>query len=214
MISQEECLSLSDAQLVKLIAEDSDYLSCVYAKTKDYCIKFMQKQCNGVDIDEIRDIYHDAVLVLYDKAKTSSFVLTCAIQTYLNSICRNQLLNRFKDDGRVIPFPDSNKPEGEDDEDDYIPGIKDWLPYSDFSINGEDDENCTRVRAIMKGLDIMKSDKGNCHELLSLVYWKNKSMQEIAEILDYKDEQNARNKAYKCREKLKELTFEILNKLR
>jgi len=214
MIPKEECLSLSDVNLIKLIAEDSDYLSCVYTKTKELCIKFMQKYSSGVDIDEIRDIYHDAVLVLYDKAKSGGFVLTCSIQTYLNSICRYQLLNRFKDEGKVISFPDSHDPESGGEDDEFIPEIKDWLPYSDFSINGEDDENGQRVRAIMKGLEIMKSDKGNCHELLSLVYWKNNSMQQIAAALDYKDEQNARNKAYKCREKLKELTFEILNKLR
>ena len=215
MIPKEECFSLSDAQLVKLIAEDSDYLSCVYAKTKEYCIKFMQKQCNGIDIDEIKDIYHDAVLVLYDKAKTGNFELTCSIQTYLNSICRNQLLNRFKHTGKVIPFPDSPEPDGNNDNSEYLPGIKDWLPYSDFSINGEDDsESGERIRAIMKGLEVMKSSKGNCHELLSLVYWKNNTMQQIANVLDYKDEQNAKNKAYKCREKLKEITFEILNKLR
>jgi RNA polymerase sigma factor (sigma-70 family) len=215
MIPKEECNSLSDAQLIKKIAEDSEYLSCVNNKTKEYCIKFMQKQCNGIDIDEIKDIYHDAVLVLYDKAKTGNFVLTCSIQTYLNSICRNQLLNRFKDAGKVIPFPDSAEPDGNNDNFEYLPGIKDWLPYSDFSINGDDDsESGERIRAIMKGLEVMKSSKGNCHELLSLVYWKNNTMQQIANVLDYKDEQNAKNKAYKCREKLKEITFEILNKLR
>jgi DNA-directed RNA polymerase specialized sigma24 family protein len=154
-------------------------------------------------------------LVLYDKAKTGNFVLTCSIQTYLNSICRNQLLNRFKDAGKVIPFPDSAEPDGNNDNFEYLPGIKDWLPYSDFSINGDDDsESGERIRAIMKGLEVMKSSKGNCHELLSLVYWKNNTMQQIANVLDYKDEQNAKNKAYKCREKLKEITFEILNKLR
>jgi len=213
MITIEEGLLLTDVELIRLITEDSDYLRCVYTKTKDYCIKFMQKQCNGVDIDEIKDIYHDAVLVLYDKAKTGDFVLTCSIQTYLNSICRNQLLNRFKAEGKIISFPDTGDRD-EDDNSEYNVEIKDWLPYGDFSINGEDDENGIRVRAIMKGLEIMKADKGNCHELLSLVYWKNNSMLQVAEALDYKDEQNARNKAYKCREKLKELTFEILNKLR
>ena len=207
MVNKDECNSLSDLELIKKIAGNPDYLTCVNNKTREYCIKFMQKQCNGVDIDEIKDIYHDAVLVLYDKAKTDQFELTCSIQTYLNSICRYQLLNRFKDSGKIIPFPDSNDPAGDNDNLEYLPGIKDWLPYSDFSINGEEDENGQRIRAIMKGLEIMKSEKGNCHELLSLVYWKNNSMQQIAEALDYKDEQNARNRAYKCREKLKDITF-------
>ena len=214
MIPKEECFSLSDAELVKLIVEDSDYLSCVYTKTKEYCIKFMQKQCNGIDIDEIKDIYHDAVLVLYDKAKTGNFELTSSIQTYLNSICRNQLLNRFKDTGKVISFPDSSESDGNNEE--YLPGIKDWLPYSDFSINGEDDsESGERIRAIMKGMEVMKSSKGICYELLSMVYYQNKTMKQLVEhFSELSHEDSAKSKNYKCKEKLKLLTFEILNKLR
>jgi len=205
---------LPDATLIDGLKLHEDYLEIIYKKHKEYCIKFMQKQCNGVDIDEIKDIYHDAVLVLYDKSKTGNFQLTCSIQTYLNSICRNQLLNRFKEAGKVIQFPDSSESDGDSENSNFLKGIKDWLPYSDFSINRDDSENEQRIKAIMKGLEVMKTSKGNCHELLSLVYWKNNTMQQIASVLDYKDEQNARNTAYKCREKLKEIAFEILNKLR
>jgi RNA polymerase sigma factor (sigma-70 family) len=206
---KEECNSLSDGQLIKKIAEDSEYLSCVYYKTKEYCIKFMQKQCNGVDIDEIRDIYHEAVLVLYDKAKSADFVLTCTIQTYLNSICRNQLLKKFKDDGKIISFPET---ESNDDNPEYIAGIKDWLPPSDISINGED-ESEARIKAIMKGLAIMKGKKGDCYELLTLVYWQKKTMLQIAAYFGYKSEQIARNKSYLCREKLKGISFDNLHDL-
>lgn len=211
MVSKDECNSLSDTQLIKIITEDSEYLSCVYSRTKEYCIKFMQKQCNGVEIDEIKDIYHDAVLVLYDKAKTGYFELTCSIQTYLNSICRNQLLNRFKDGGKIIPFPDSPEPDRDNDAFQYVSGIKDWLPYSDISINGKDDsESGERIRAIMKGLEVMKMKKGDCYELLTLVYWQKKTMLQIAEHFGYKSEQIARNKSYLCREKLKGLSFDNL----
>lgn len=211
MIPKEECNSLSDSQLLEKIAEDSEYLSCIYCKTKEYCMKFMQKQCNGIDIDEIRDIYHEAVLVLYDKSKSVDFVLTCSIQTYLNSICRNQLLNKFKDAGKIISFPET---ESNDDNPEYLPGIKDWLPYSDSPINS-DDENGQRTKAIMKGLEIMKSTKGICYELLSMVYYQNKTMKQLVEHFpELSHEDSAKSKNYKCKEKLKTLTFEIMNKLR
>ena len=214
MVNKDECNSLSDLELIKKIADNSDYLTCVNNKTREYCIKFMQKQCNGVDIDDIQDIYHDAVLVLYDKCKTDNFLLTCSIQTYLNSICRNHLLNRFKEGGKIIPFPDSNERNGDNDNFEYVPEIKDWLPYSDFSINSEDDsESGKRIRAIMKGLEIMKRKKGDCHELLSLVYWQKKTMLQIAEYFGYKGEHIAKNKSYHCREKLKGLSFDNLHDL-
>ncbi len=37
-----------------------------------------------------------------------------------------------------------------------------------------------------------------CHQLLDLYYYKKKSMDEIAERLDYKNTDTAKNQKYKC----------------
>ncbi len=60
----------------------------------------------------------------------------------------------------------------------------------------------------------MKADKGNCYELLSMFYYQSKTMQKIAEYFEYANDQIAQNKAYRCREKLRTITFEIMKKLR
>ena len=202
-----EKAALTDAALIEGLALHEDYLAVVYKKHKDYCIKFMQKQCNGRDFDDaIKDIYHDAVIVLYEKVKAGNFTLTSSIQTYLNAICRNQLLNRFKDDGKFISMSNSSDFDNEDapHKEKFMPA--DWLPSEENSIN-------ERVEALMKGLEIMKG-KGDCYELLSLVYYHNKSMQQVSQHFDYKNEQIAKNKNYRCKEKLRELTFETLKKIR
>lgn len=202
-----ECESLSDTQLIELIAEDADYLKCVSYRTRDYCIRFMQQQCKGADPEQLRDIYHDALIVLYEKAKSGQFRLTSSIQTYLNSICRNQLLNSLKYEARTSSFAEAYDPDMAGDYAKYDEEIKDWLHPTETGINSE------RVQAIVQGLEMMKG-KGDCHELLLMVHYKDKSMKDVAAHFGYKNEQIARNKNYLCREKLKVLTLQALRRLK
>src|ERR1700679_374904 len=104
MARQMECESLSDAQLIKMIAADTTYLKCVSLRTRDYCISFMQRMGSGIDRELVKDIYHDALIVLYEKAKGGEFTLTCSLQTYLNSVCRNQLLHALRHEARMLPL--------------------------------------------------------------------------------------------------------------
>lgn len=46
-----------------------------------------------------------------------------------------------------------------------------------------------------------------CQQILRLYYFERRSMQEVAEITGFKDEQKARNKKYKCMKALKDLIF-------
>ena len=202
-----ECESLSDAQLIALIAEDTTYLKCVSLRNRDYCLRFMQKMGDSIDTELIKDIYHDALIVLYEKAKSGGFRLTCSLQTYLNSICRNQLLNVLRNQARVSPLAEGYDWDTASENEQYSDEITDWLHTGDTGINNE------RVQAIMESLEYMKG-KGDCHELLLLVHYQDKSMKDVATHFGYKNEQIARNKNYLCREQLKALTFRALKKLK
>jgi RNA polymerase sigma factor (sigma-70 family) len=200
-----ECESLSDAQLIGLIAEDTEYLKCVSYRTRDYCMSFMQRLFPGVDAEQARDIYHDALIVLYEKARGGEFRLTCSLQTYLNSICRNQLLNTLRYDARIAPLAENYDAESASENEQYNAAINDWLHTGDTDINNN------RIQAIAHSLEAMKG-KGDCHELLLLVHYQGKTMKEVATHFGYKNEQIARNKNYLCREKLKALVLRALKK--
>jgi RNA polymerase sigma factor (sigma-70 family) len=202
-----ECASFSDEQLIELIAEDTLYLKCVNNRTRDYCIRFMQQQFSNLDQQLIRDCYHDALIVLYEKARGGHFRLTCSLQTYLNSVCRNQLLNLLKKEARITTFIAEQGSETDEIQLQYDTAIVDWLHNDDTGINSE------RIQAIQQGLEEMKG-KGDCHELLMMVHYKDKSMKEVAAHFGYKTEQIARNKNYLCREKLKALTAQIMKQLK
>ena len=51
---------------------------------------------NNGNYDDARDIFQEAMIVLYENAKTESFVLTCQIKTYVYSICRRLWLKRLQ----------------------------------------------------------------------------------------------------------------------
>jgi len=90
VIRNRGLLAYSDKELVDMLKESSDALTILYEKHKDYCLNFMKSMYK--DEDEIKDIFQDALIVLYENINKSGFNLTCSIQTYLNSICRNQVL--------------------------------------------------------------------------------------------------------------------------
>ena len=66
----------------------------LYNKHKDYCLRFMNKMYSDEEIN--KDIYQDAVIVFIEKIRADKLALeNTSIQTYLNSICRNQVLIRL-----------------------------------------------------------------------------------------------------------------------
>ena len=195
MVLKEECKSLSDLELIKMIAEDSDYLSCVYNKTREYSIRFLQNQCSGDHYNEtIEEIFHDAIMEFFKKCKANNLILTCSIQTYVNSICRNKLLDIFKKDGR--------KPKIIEIEDEehfgFIDEIKDWLHSPENSINDKEE-------IIMKGFKDFELNQKNkkCHDLIFMVLNTQKMMKDIADIFGWSNEQVARNEFYKCKERFR-----------
>jgi RNA polymerase sigma factor (sigma-70 family) len=203
MSHQPNCDHISDTQLVALLATDTTYLRCVSARTRQYCLRFMQRIFADTDTNLLNDIYHDALIVLYEKAKAGNFTLTSSLQTYLNSVCRNQLLHTLKLNARVQELHTTLQ----DLEGEYDTAIHDSLHTPHQGINND------RVQAIVKSLELMKG-KGDCHELLLLVHYHNKSMKDIAAHFGYKNEQIARNKNYLCREQLKALVFRTMKQLK
>src|SRR4051794_2906221 len=137
MARQMECDALSDQQLVDLIAEDTAYLKCASLRTREYCMNFMQKMARGIDPELLKDIYHDALIVLFEKARPGAFRLTCSLQTYLNSVCRNQLLNVLRRDARTKPLNEGSEGNEASEHEQYSDAVTDWLHPGDAGINNE-----------------------------------------------------------------------------
>lgn len=143
----------------------------------------------GGSKDDAKDIFQDALIVFYQKAKDDQFKLTAAISTYLYSVCRflwkDELIKR-------------NKNEFTKDETDF-----DNNEVEDFSELMEKESKYELIEEVL----IQIGEK--CLKLLKLFYYNNLSMKKIATKLELKSENVAKNQKYKCIEraklKLKEL---------
>jgi RNA polymerase sigma factor (sigma-70 family) len=166
----------------------------------------MRKMTNGSKSDyELDDVFHEAILVLYEKIVGGNFELTASLQTYLNSVCRFQLLNKI---GKDKKYSDYDEPIGKDDDEDnpmsYNASITDTLDEIE-------DPKESQFRAIERALLLMKAAGGHCYELLTLFWYHKKSHVEIAQIMNYSNDKTSKKQKSGCQEKLRKIAFNELN---
>ncbi len=193
---------LSDQKLVLLIKENQDYLGEVYKRCKQYSISFLRKMTsNKLKEYELDDIFHDSILVLYEKILKGDFVLTASLQVYINSVCRFQLLNKFKNDKRNIAFDDGDSDGQVSNNNNQITDCLDEI----------DNPKEVQFLALEKALQTMKLDKGHCYELLTQFWYHKKSMIELKEIFGYTSSDNTKSQKSKCQERLRKMAFNEMN---
>lgn len=197
---------LTDPELVQLIQQNQDYLGEVYKRCKQYSISFMRKMTNGAKNDyELDDVFHDAILVLYEKIIGANFELTASLQTYLNSVCRFQLLNKM---GKEKLNSDYDEHIGKDDDEDNPMSYKSTITDT---LDEIEDPKESQFTAIESALEIMKTAGGHCYELLTLYWYHKKSHVEIAQIMNYSNDKTSKKQKSGCQEKLRKLAFNELN---
>ncbi len=185
--------NITDQEIIALLRESSSNLDVLYKRHLNYCMSFMKGIQHNEELN--KDVYHDALLVLYEKlVNNTEFTLTCSIQTYLNSICRNYILVRFKKSEKRADYSEE-----------YDSRIDDWYDV-------DENENTERTQAVVLALNKLKDFGGKCYEILRRYFYENSSMEKIAFELEYTNADNVKNQKARCQKKLKEFVFEILNK--
>lgn len=142
---------------------------------------------NNGSTDDARDVFQEAMIVLYEKARSGTFELHCQIKTYMYSVSRRLWLKKLQQSKRfTFDFgdPDSVVPVEED--------LEDHLK--------RDQEFGMMEKAIL-GLG------EPCKSLLEAFYTERKTMQEIALDFGYTNAENAKTQKYKCLLRLKKIFF-------
>jgi RNA polymerase sigma factor (sigma-70 family) len=189
---------MSNTEL-KELRQNKDYLKQVYQSCKANCFAFMAK-CFGsqsLTDEQMLTIYNDAIIVLYENAQKSEFKLTCAIQTYINSICRNMAKSKFREEKKLFKTTDLDTENLDFDHsiNDELEEIKADNPY---------------MTAVSKALTIMKEKGGNCAEILTMFFYQKASMEEIAAHFDYTNARNAKVQKSRCQKRLKDLAHQFI----
>jgi len=146
-------------------------------------IKWMILQNSGTETDAA-DIFQDALMSIYNKAKTGDFELTCPMEAFLYLICKNKWLN-------VLNKRKTQKVTNTDTE--------------GFNYIGEDSfrlaEDCVMQQERSALLAEKLSEMGDsCRNLLKLS-WSGLSMDEVAKRLKV-SYAYARKKKSECMAKL------------
>jgi len=142
---------------------------------------------NSGNVDEARDIFQEAMIVLYEKAVSGTFELNCQLKTYIYSVCRRLWLKRLQ---QMQRFTLQNE-------------------HIEETVAVEDDiEIHEKKHADFTMMETAMAKIGEpCKSLLDAYYIQKKHMQEIATDFGYTNADNAKTQKYKCLMRLKKLFF-------
>jgi RNA polymerase sigma factor (sigma-70 family) len=136
--------------------------------------------------DDAKDIFQEAMIVLYEKARSGTFELNCQIKTYVYSVCRRLWLKKLQQANKYTEVGDM-----------------------EMVVAVEDDvEEHAKKNTEFEMMDKAIGSLGEpCKSLLEAYYLQKKSMQEIALNFGYTNAENAKNQKYKCLMRLKKIFF-------
>lgn len=142
---------------------------------------------NNGSPDDARDIFQEAMVVLFEKSKDPGFSLNCQIRTYLYSICRRLWLKKLQQMNRY------NTP---------VEGLQEIVHVE------EEVEAHEKINNDFLLMEQAMSKIGEpCKSLLDAYYLQKKSMLDIAAEFGYTNADNAKTQKYKCLMRLKKLFF-------
>jgi RNA polymerase sigma factor (sigma-70 family) len=194
VVKKNDESSYTDADLISVLKDGSEGLDLLYRRHKSYCINFMKSMYN--DHEELKDIYHDAIMVFYEKVNTTGFELTCSIQTYLNTVCRNQILKRVNHSNRY-------EINGSKENGDILETISDTLEELD-------DVNNERVKVMKQVFEQMKETSSKCYEMLVRFWYRNQTMDSIAVNMQFAHSDSAKSQKAKCQKQFKTEVYKRL----
>lgn len=178
---------ISELELLQQLRQkNSQALQKVY-QANFGVVKQMILNNNGSE-QEAKDVFQEAILVLYEKLQESSFELTCQIRTFLYSVARRQWLKKLSEKRKVAGK------------------VEDFAEF--ISFDAQELEEMDVQEEKMKAVQLAFTELGEpCTTIIQDYYLYKLSMQEISEKMGYTNAQNAKNQKYKCLQRLKKIFF-------
>ena len=167
---------MSEAELFERVKEgDEKALEFLYKKYYRMMTKLVIT--NSGTEEEAKDVFQDALVVFWQKARSGNLVMTAKISTYIYSVCQNLWRKELDRKKRL-----SNEE-------------KDVAVKMDL-------DTPEREKIIAKCLSQIGETR---RKVLTYYYFDDMSMQEIADRLGFANTDTAKTKKYKCKQKLDEL---------
>jgi RNA polymerase sigma factor (sigma-70 family) len=167
---------LDETEIFERITKgDEKALELIYKKYYRMMTKLVIT--NSGTEEEARDVYQDALVVFWQKARSGNLVLTSKMSTFIYSICQN-LWRKELDRKKRLSHEEKDSP-------------------TTIDMDGPE-----REKIIARCIDQLGD---TCKKVLMFYYFDELSMQEIADKLGFANTDTAKTKKYKCKQKLDEL---------
>lgn len=176
-----------DRELLLGLAEGDDKsLEIIYSENFPVVLRMILNH-NGSE-DDAKDVFQEAIIILYEKVQKDDFSLSSRLKTFLYSVCRHLWLKKVQRTYNMYSLSTE---------------LEEVIPVA---------EELETHQAKDQEFQIMESALQNmgqpCQTILEDYYLHKRSMQEIAEKFGYTNAENAKNQKYKCLMRLKKLFFE------
>jgi RNA polymerase sigma factor (sigma-70 family) len=174
---------LSDKEIVRRVkANDRSILGDLYVTNERMIAGYIKNHGGGKS--DIQDLLQEAIIVLWQNINAGRFEVKSKISTYLFAIAKNKWMAEMRR-RKKLEYESAgleNKTDGNDSLDKII-----------------EDEQKIRIGKALDGLN------PPCKELLLLFYFEERSMDDIAGILNFANSNVAKAKKYQCKKALEAL---------
>lgn len=183
----KENIICSDSNILKLLNSDKESeidkgLNCLFRNCSKIILKFIL--ANKGTEDEAKDVIQDSIIVFYEQVKNKNLVLDCTINTYIYSVSRNLWLKKLAYKSR------------------FINELSEYIVIDNVLTEGFDDDIRNN-----KFIKLFNELGESCRVILLYYYYDKLSMKEIMIRMNFKSEQAAKNKKYKCLNYLREIVL-------
>ena len=142
---------------------------------------------NSGSPDDAADIFQEAMIVLFEKARSGKFELQCQLKTYIYAVSRRLWLKK-------LPQLRRNS-----------------MPVENLEDSISVEEDLVIHEKVQSDFNIMENALGQigepCKSLLEAYYIHRRHMQQIAADFGYTNADNAKTQKYKCLLRLKKIFF-------
>ena len=182
---------LAQEELVKAIqANDESVLETLYQenyfKTEKYIVE------NSGSLEQVKDTYQEAFIAVWENVQNNKFIPKnqTALNGYIYTIAKNKWLDYLKS----AQYKKTNTLDA------YEHKIE---SETDMAYDAFDEQNDSKLEKVVTNFNDIDQA---CKNLLEVFYYESKSLREIAAKFNI-TEASARNKKYRCLEKLRALVL-------
>jgi RNA polymerase sigma factor (sigma-70 family) len=181
-------LFLSDDHVVELIRQgDQDVLNWLYTRHIHMATKYLREN-HGTDYDAT-ELLQDTLVVLWEKIRRNEFILESKLSTYLYAVIKNKWLQELTRRKKYTTLDHLGNNPG---------------PDQDAMEQLQENERVTLIRKCLEMLSPL------CQKIMTLYYYEEKSMIEIAMLTGLANEDVAKSKKYQCKKELEVLIKSVM----